>query len=151
MTCEKVYLGQELSHKYWDYGIGSVYLNAPLSCQQSLIRTLENTKSPICLIIPYTKQDVDKQNNKLQEPQYDWNSIAMSVSSAILFWIGSDTENVQRYIELGSWIKSEKVFVGIENSKKNDYLHWLWHKEQHLYPAETIDQLVNMAIHWLRE
>lgn len=157
MKVKKVYLGQELIQKDWNYGIGSVYLAGPRnpngeSWRINLIKKLEAQGSPISILIPETKNQLKNGSHQLHPMKvYEWQHLAMSVASCILFWYPSGVVDVQSYVEFGAWHKSERIFLGRENRNDNQYLDWLLHREQKLYPADDMDQLVQMAIHWIRE
>lgn len=161
MKVKKVYLGQELNQEDWDYGIGSMYLAGPRnpkghSWRLDLINKLEEQKSPISILVPETKAQLNGGESKLHSMKiYEWQHLAMSVASCILFWYPAGVVDAQSYVEFGAWHKSERIFLGREKVGQmigpNQYLDWLLHKEQKLYPAEDMDQLVQMAIHWIRE
>jgi hypothetical protein len=168
MKCKKIYLGQKITQDDWDYGIGSIYLAGPRppqgkSWRLDAIKKIEDTKSPTCILIPETKDQLKNGHNKQQlTKQFEWQRLAMSVASSILFWYPAKiadphwqhndhrTYITQSYAEFGAWHKVERVFLGRENPG-SEYLDWLLLTEQKLYPAENLDQLVEMVIHWLRE
>jgi len=155
MKCKKIYLGQKITQDDWDYGIGSIYIAGPRhpkgkSWRLDAIKKIENTKSPTCILIPETKDQLITGNcNRSLIKQFEWQRLAMSVASAIIFWYPDGLCNSQSYAEFGAWHKVERIFLGRE--RPDEYLDWLLLTEQKLYPAENLDQLVEMVIHWLRE
>lgn len=157
MKCRKLYIGQDVEHEDWNYGLGSVYLAGPRnpkgkSWRLDLIKKLEDTQIPICLLIPETKNQLKGGFTKIPETErYQWQYMAMSVATTILFWYPSGCSDAQSYVEFGSWHKAERIFMGREDKNENSYLDWLLHKEQKLFPAEDTDQLVEMVSHWLKE
>lgn len=157
MKCKKVYIGQDLTPKEWSYGLGSVYLagprnNSDKSWRLELMKKLEDTGTPMCFLIPESKHQLNGGLNKTPLPEmYKWQHLGISVATCILWWFPADTIDVQSYVEFGAWHKVERIFIGREKAEGNEYLDWLLHKEQLLYPAESMDQLVEMTVHWLRE
>lgn len=154
MQTKKIYIGQELTQQDWDFGLGSVYLSGPRNVSKEswrveVINKLENSGSNLCLLIPETKSQL--KTGICSGSNFEWQKVAMSVASCILFWYPSGVQDAQGYAEFGAWHKSERVFMGRENAKGNEYLDWIWHQEQKLYPAESIDQLIEMVLHWIRE
>lgn len=157
MNCKKVYLGQEIENEEWNYGLGSVYLAGPRfpngkSWRLDVISKLENSGTPMAIFIPETKSQLKNGFNKApQDTIYSWQRMAMSMASAIIFWIPKDVIDNQSLVEFGLWHKSERIFLGRENPKQTEYLDWVLYKEQMLYPADNIDQLTEMLLHWMRE
>lgn len=155
MKCKKIYLGQKITQDDWDYGIGSIYLAGSRhptgkSWRLEAIKKIEDTNSPICLLIPETKEQLKTGYNKFQlAKEFEWQRMAMSLASAIMFWYPDGVCSPQSYVEFGAWHKVERIFLGREHG--HEYLNWLLLTEQKLYPAENLDQLVEMVIHWLRE
>jgi len=156
MSCKKIYIGQELTQEDWDYGMGSVYLAGPRnpkgkSWRVDIIDKIEKATSGVCILIPETEDQLKGGlSNILPNDQFAWQHLAMSVASTILFWFPHGVFNAQSCVEFGAWHKSEKVFLGHEPYGA-EYMDWLLNKEQSLYPAESMDQLVSMAIHWIIE
>lgn len=158
MVCKKIYLGQELTQEDWDYGMGSIYLGGPRnykgkSWRLDLIDKIESSVSNVCILIPETQNQLKGGANKMPpQEQFAWQQLAMSVASAILFWFPNGLFNIQSCVEFGAWHKSERVFLGHDGTFYGlEYMDWLLNKEQRLYPAESMDQLVSMAIHWIIE
>lgn len=157
MNCKKVYLGQEIENEEWSYGLGSVYLAGPRnpkgkSWRLDVISKLEESGTPMAIFIPETKSQLRGGFNKSPSHViYDWQRFAMSMASAIIFWYPKDAYDAQSLVEFGLWHKSERIFLGREDPKKNEYLDWVLYKEQMLYPADTIDQVIEMYLHWVRE
>jgi hypothetical protein len=157
MKCKKVYLGQELTPQEWSYGLGSVYLAGPRNQKESswrleAMQKLEGAGSPLSFLIPESRHQLKGGFNKTPLPErYKWQHLGMSVATCILWWFPADVIDAQSYVEFGAWSKAERNFLGREKAEGNEYLDWLLHKDHLLYPAENMDQLVQMVIHWIRE
>lgn len=157
MLCKKIYFGQELDPDIWNYGCGSIFLAGPRnkkgkSWRQAFIKKVEDSKMPVALLIPETHNQLKGGFNKVKtEDQFKWQHLAMSVASAIAFWYPAGVSSAQSYVEFGMWHKYERIFLGREKESDTKYLEWLLHKEQLLYPAEDMDQLVEMVLHWIKE
>ena len=157
MNYKKLYLGQEIEQEDWSFGLGSMYLAGPRnpkgkSWRLEFIEKVENIGTPVSFFIPETKSQLKGGFNKSYlDDVYDWQHMAISLASIIVFWYPVGVIDTQSYVEFGAWSKSERIFVGRENNHHNQYIDWLLHKEQKLFPAESMDELVDMVIHWLKE
>jgi len=157
MNCKKIYLGQKIESKDWNYGLGSVYLAGPRnlsakSWRLDLISKIEKSGSPVSIFIPETqKQLSDGICDIPQNEMYEWQNFAISAASAIIFWYPKGAFSVQSFVEFGIWHKAERIFLGREDQSQIEYLEWLLYKEQLLYPAENLDQITEMFLHWIKE
>lgn len=75
----------------------------------------------------------------------------MALSTCIVFWFPKNYTNRHDYVDFGRWLTTERIFLGIEESKDNEYLEWLMFHEHQLYPARTVEELAEMTIHWMLE
>lgn len=157
MNSRKLYLGQEIESGDWNYGLGSVYLAGPRntkgkSWRLDIISKLENSETPISIFIPETKNQLQNGLNKVSKNKmFDWQQSAMAIATSIIFWFPKDVHDDQSFAEFGLWHKSERIFLGRELGAQIEYLEWLFYKEQSLYPAESLDQIVEMFLHWVKE
>ena len=157
MRCKKIYIGQEIEQEDWIYGSGSVYLAGPRnpkgkSWRLDFIKKLEDSGSAICVFVPESKNQLIGGFNKMPDVEkYKWQHLAISLASAIVFWYPAGIADSQSYVEFGSWHKVERIFLGREDPQSTQYLDWLLHHEQKLFPADNLDDLAEMVIHWLRE
>lgn len=157
MNCKKIYLGQEIESEDWSYGLGSVYLCGPRnpkgkSWRLDLISKLENSGTPMTIFIPETKNQLKGGFNKVDKNKvFDWQRSAMAISTAIIFWYPKGVFDDQSFAEFGLWHKSERIFLGREVGANTEYLEWLLYKEQLLYPADNLDQVTEMFLHWIKE
>jgi hypothetical protein len=157
MNCKKIYLGQEIVSDNWNYGFGSVYLCGSRnpkrkSWRLDLISKLEDSGTPMTIFIPETKNQLNGGYNKESKNSvFDWQRSAMAMSTAIIFWYPKDVHDNQSCAEFGLWHKSERIFLGREPGAQTEYLEWLFYKEQLLYPADTLDQVAEMFLHWIKE
>lgn len=155
MNCKIIYLGQDVSSDDWNYGLGSVYLAGPRnkkgkSWRLDLISKLEKSNIPLAIFVPETEIQLNDniyQKNNL----YCWQHSTMAISTSIIFWYPKDIYDDQSFADFGLWHKSERIFLGREPGAQIEYLEWLFYKEQLLYPAETLDQIVEMCLHWIKE
>ena len=155
MKSKKIYLGQELKSEDLEFGLGSIYLAGPRNVGKSwrleLIDKFEKTQSPLTLLIPETKSQLEDGINKMEDEEaFQWQYSAIAIASVICFWYPKDLCDKQSYAEFGIWNKSERTFVGKEDPSK-DYIDWIIYKEHKLYPAEDMNQLVEMITRWIRE
>ena len=157
MNCKKVYLGQEVESDDWNYGLGSVYLAGPrnskgISWRLNLISKLQNSGTPMTIFIPETKNQLKYgYNNASKDSIFEWQRSTMAIASSIIFWFPKGFQDDQSFAEFRHWHKSETIFLGREIGANTEYLEWLFHKEQHLYPADTLDQISEMFLHWIKE
>jgi hypothetical protein len=54
-------------------------------------------------------------------------------------------------VEFGAWHKAERIFLGQEDRDENDYLDWLMYKKQNINCVNSMDKLIEMVTHWLKE
>jgi len=157
MRCKKVYLGEEIDEQVWKYGLGSIYLAGPKnekgkSWRSQMIKKIESEGVPVTIFIPETRTQLKGSKIKMDKTlQFSWKHTAISLASTIVFWYPSGNLDHQSYVEFGVWSRAERIFYGREDEAQNEYLDWLLYKQQLLYPAETMDQVVEMVIHWLKE
>lgn len=157
MNSRKLYLGQDIVSEDWNYGLGSVYLAGPRNSKDNswrldIISKLENSGTPMTIFIPETKNQLKGGLSKISKDKiFDWQQSAMAISTSILFWFPKDAYDDQSFAEFGHWHKSERIFLGREPGAQIEYLEWLFYKEQSLYPAESLDQIVEMFLHWVKE
>jgi hypothetical protein len=157
MNCKKMYIGQELTHEDWDYGIGSVYLAGPRnpkgkSWRVDLIQKLEESGCPICIFVPESKNQLKGGFSKVHHfDRYQWQHMVISLASTIVFWFPSGCSDAQSYVEFGAWHKAERIFLGQEDRDENDYLDWLMYKKQNINCVNSMDKLIEMVTHWLKE
>jgi hypothetical protein len=141
------------------YGLGSIYLSGRhfSDWRKSFIKEIEQLNIPVTLLSPTlrNKLNVTKQQSIAM---YEWEHTAISLTNAIVFWLPKGNEhaleitgNGDTKALFGKYLKTDRTFIGREESKGNDYIDWLLWKEHQLYPAETIPQLAEMVSHWLRE
>jgi hypothetical protein len=149
MTCKRYFIGSTLSQDDWNYGLGSIYLAGPTkSWKFDFIKKVEKEIHNAAFLIPETENKKQLSDDEI----FSWKKDAISVASIIVFWFPKNNiSDIDSYVEFGYWCKSERVFYGREDNLSNKYLDWIFNKEQSLYPAETLDQLADMVIHWLRE
>lgn len=154
---KRFYLGQDFMEEDWGYGLGSVYLGGSRnpkgkSWRLEIMKKFEETKTPMSFFIPETKNQLKGGFNKVpKETIFQWEHMAISVATVILFWYPSGSIKPQSCSEFGAWHKNERIFYGRESNTEYKYFDWLLYKEHKLYPAENIDQLVEMVTHWMRE
>jgi hypothetical protein len=155
MNCRKLYLGQEIVSDDLHYGLGSVYLAGPKnpkgkSWRLDIISKLESSETPITIFIPETKNQL-KSDKFTKEISFNWQRSAMAIATSIIFWFPKGVYDDQSFAEFGLWHKSERIFLGREPGAQTEYLEWLFYKEQLLYPADNLDQVTEMFLHWIKE
>jgi hypothetical protein len=86
------------------------------------------------------------------EKYYEWDRTHMLLSQVVCFWFDKP-EDVQSMVQFGSYLKTDGIFYGRNPESKNsfDYLDWIFWKEHNLYPAESVEELADMVIHWMKE
>lgn len=156
MNSKKIYLGQDVDSNDWNYGLGSVYLAGPRnsygkSWRLDLISKIEESEIPLTILIPETKNQLKSNNINKIDNEFNWKTSSMAVATSILFWYPKDFNDYQSFIDFGIWHKSERIFLGREPGSPTEYLEWLFYKEQLLYPADDLDQIVEMFTHWIKE
>ena len=155
MTCKQIYLGQNWSVEELNFsGLGSIYLAGPKgnSWRFDFIKKIESLGFKVTFFIP-------ELNGKLYggqlyngepsiEESFTWQKSAISSATAVVFWFPKGEIDPQSLVEFGAWCKSERVFLG-GNGPEIKYLDWLFHTEQKLNAANSLDQLVERVVHWM--
>jgi hypothetical protein len=155
MTKKTFSVGQEITAEDCSFGLGSIYLAGPgQNWKDEFIKKIDCD----CTILndsSYPRIPSQYQTNNIKflpyTQIYQWESMAMSMASLIVFWFPENEVCEKSLVDFGIWANSERVFLGIENKKGDSYLAHLLYQNHRLYPAETLDQLVEMVTHWLNE
>jgi hypothetical protein len=148
MTCNIIRLGQDWTVEELNTsGFGSIYLAGPKSTENNswrddFIKKIKNTGLQITFLIP------ESTNNLSQDESYAWQKSAISAASAVVFWFPNGIIDIQSLVEFGIWCKSERVFLG-GNGPEIKFLDWMFHTEQKINAANTIEQLTERVVHWL--
>lgn len=100
------------------------------------------------VITPTNKYYNKMVQNHALENQTWWEHKAMSIASAIVFWIPRSIEHpaFTTNIEFGEWFKKPNVFFGWpDDAIKNDYLS-IRLKENNLHKCETLREILKNAV-----
>src|SRR5690606_11293305 len=106
---KRFYLGQDFMEEDWGYGLGSVYLGGSRnpkgkSWRLEIMKKFEETKTPMSFFIPETKNQLKGGFNKVpKETIFQWEHMAISVATVILFWYPSGSIKPQNCSEFGAW------------------------------------------------
>jgi hypothetical protein len=155
MISKKIYLCQELGFEDLNVaGLGSIYLAGPRdvidgeSWRFDLIRKIEKLGVNVTFLIPELPNK-SRTEDILPHDRFNWQRNAISAATAIAFWFPKvmipDPISIA---EFGAWHKSERVFFGTEDPKM-EYLDFIFHLEQKMHAANTLDQLADNIVHWI--
>lgn len=82
--------------------------------------------------------------------QVEWERDALSNASVIVFWIPRELPDMPGFttnVEFGYWIHTGKIIYGRPNeSKKNEYLDWLYEIDTNKKPIDNIEELLLESI-----
>ena len=94
---------------------------------------------------PLIDYDIQKDDGQVM-----WERIALSNSSVILFWIPRELPDMPAFttnVEFGYWLHSGKAIYGRpDNSKKNQYLDWLYKLDTKKKPINNLEELIDETI-----
>jgi hypothetical protein len=152
MANKKIYLGQDFSVENCTNGLGSIYLAGPYpkTWISPLVKKLDKSLQNVTIFIPdypaNTKYTISRKET------FQWQETALSMVSIISFWFPSgNITDATPYIDFGRLLNTERVFLGIEDKKHNQYLEYLFYKTHQLYPSDSMDNHVEMIAHWFKE
>ena len=84
------------------------------------------------------------------DDQAEWERIALTASTVILFWIPRTLPDMPAFttnVEFGYWIHTGKIIYGRpDDSRKNDYLDWLYKKDTSREPIANLNVLLDEAM-----
>lgn len=161
MTSKCIYLCQDFVIEDLNVsGLGCIYLAGPrnkdgTSWRFDLIKKIEDLGLKVPFLIPEPSKNSqlancpDVSNIITASKCFKWQHSAMAMATAIAFWFPKDaTPSPDSFVQFGMWCKSERVFLGIEDTNYN-YMDWLFHSEQKMTTSPTLDQLAERIVHWI--
>lgn len=145
-------MGQDFSVEDCTNGLGSIYLAGPTPKNwiPALVKKLDKAIQNITIFIP--DYHPSTKYSQAQKEEFQWEDTVMAMCSVVSFWFPSGKiTDTKPYIDFGKMLNTERVFLGVEDKKHNQYLEYIFHKTHQLYASDSMDNHVEMIAHWLKE
>jgi len=158
---KRIYVPKPATNKELRFGVGSVFLAGPTprnepgkptvpSWRPEFCDALQQTGINCTVLIPECEGEIWHRN---YDTQCQWEYDHLRAATGIIFWVPRDLETMPAFttnVEFGYWLKSGKTFYGRpEGAPKTRYLDWMYQKEHHARPAQSMQELAETVSRWL--